>query len=142
MKTHHILLLSLAFIFGLSGSVYAQNHSIIVDMKETGATTPKPRSAIPFSPNSGIRPGSRHVSMPSVRIDLENKEVCIRINGQEKKCELEIVNLDETFRYTDRIVTGGTTNVYYLNEMNKSGIYCIIIRLSDTSYFGYYTYDL
>ncbi|MGI6293944.1 MAG: hypothetical protein ACOXZJ_05875 [Bacteroidales bacterium] len=85
MKTHHILLLSLAFIFGLSGSVYAQNHSIIVDMSETGATTPKPRSAIPFSPNSGIRPGSRHVSMPSVRIDLEKKEVCIRINGQERK---------------------------------------------------------
>jgi hypothetical protein len=142
MKTHHILLLSLAFIFGLSGSVYAQNHSIIVDMSEVEETTPKPRSAIPFSPNSGIRPGSRHVSMPSVLIDLEKKEVCIRINGQEEKCELEIVNTDDTFRYTDRIVTGRTANVYYLNEMSKPGIYFIIIRLSDTSYFGYFTYDL
>ncbi|MGI6293943.1 MAG: hypothetical protein ACOXZJ_05870 [Bacteroidales bacterium] len=55
---------------------------------------------------------------------------------------MEIVNTDDTFRYTDRIVTGRTANVYYLNEMSKPGIYFIIIRLSDTSYFGYFTYDL
>ncbi|NLA15203.1 MAG: hypothetical protein GX877_01535 [Bacteroidales bacterium] len=144
MKTHHILILSLAFVIGLSGTMHAQNHSIIVDLSETGATTPKPRSTTPGFSLSSVKQeiSANFKEVPFVEVDLGKKEVCVRYKTKDKEAygEMEIVNADGTFRFRTRINTGRTTNMYYLKDMKEPGIYCITIRVSGKSYTGFFMY--
>jgi len=140
MRTQHFFIFTLVLLFSFPLTMMAQNHSIIVDMNETGPTTPKPRSITRFSTTTDETAAVRCADAPAVWIDLEEKEMCIRYFNPDVRCQLVVINDNGSFQITEAISTDGVVNVCRLTDMEKPGLYTVIVETPEKSYQGSFIY--
>ncbi len=140
MRTQHIFIFTLVLFFSFPLTMMAQNHSIIVDMNEKGPTTPKPRSIARFSTSAYFFKGVSDKDAPGVWIDLEKKEMCVRYFIPDVRCQLIVINDNGSFQITEAVATDGVVNVYRLTDMEKPGLYTVIVETPEKSYQGSFIY--
>ena len=140
MRTQHFFIFTLVLLFSFPLTMMAQNHSIIVDMNETGPTTPKPRSIARFSTTADNSTTVHSADAPAVWIDLEEKEMCIRYFNPDVRCQVIVINDNGSFQITEAVATDGVVNVYRLTDMEKPGLYTVIVQIPDKSYQGSFIY--
>jgi len=140
MRTLHFFIFTLVILLSFPVSTIAQDHSVIVEMNQTGPTTPKPRSITRFSTSADNSTAVRCADAPAVWIDLEEKEMCVRYLNPDVRCQLIVINDNESFQITEAVSTDGVVNVCRLTDMEKPGLYTVIVQTPDNSYQGCFTY--
>lgn len=140
MRTRHILIIALALIVSFPVSLMSQNHSEIVEMKQTGPTTPKPRSQKIFSSSAYQSSSTIDKNAPGVWVDLDKKELCVRVMQEWPDCRLIIDNDNKSFSFQETVVTAGAINVYQLSDMEKPGVYTVTVLTSEKCYQGFFIY--
>ncbi len=141
MRTQHFFIFTFIILLSFPVSIIAQDHSVIVEMNQTGPTTPKPRSITRFSTTADESTAVRCADAPAVWIDLEEKEMCIRYFNPDVRCQLIVINDNGSFQITEAISTDGVVNVCRLTDMEKPGLYTVIVQTPDKSYQGSFTYQ-
>ena len=141
MRTQHFFIFTFIILLSFPVSIIAQDHSVIVEMNETGPTTPKPRSITSFSTSAYHFKGVSDKDAPGVWIDLEEKEMCIRYFNPDVRCQVIVINDNGSFQITEAVATDGVVNVYRLTDMEKPGLYTVIVQIPDKSYQGSFTYQ-
>lgn len=140
MRTKHFINFAFVILLSFPISMIAQDHSVIVEMNQTGPTTPKPRSIARFSTSAYFFKGVSDKDAPGVWIDLEKKEMCVRYFIPDVKCQLIVINDNGSFQITEAVATDGVVNVYRLTDMEKPGLYTVIVETPEKSYQGYFIY--
>ena len=140
MRTQLFFIFTFIILLSFPISSIAQNHSVIVEMNETGPTTPKPRSITSFSTSAYHFKGVSDKDAPGVWIDLEEKEMCIRYFYPDVRCQVIVINDNGSFQITEAVATDGVVNVYRLTDMEKPGLYTVIVQIPDKSYQGSFIY--
>lgn len=141
MRTRHILLFALVLLVSFPISLISQDHSVIVEMNEKGPTTPKPRSQKGFSSSTYQNSSKIDKNAPCVWIDLDKKELCIRILHEGPDCRLIFSNDNESFYLQETIATGWVINSYQLSGMEKPGRYTITVLTPEKCYQGNLIYN-
>ena len=140
MRTQHFLIFAFLILLSFPISSIAQNHSVIVEMNETGPTTPKPRSITRFSTTADNSTTVHSADAPAVWIDLEEKEMCVRYFNPDVRCQVIVINDNGSFQMTEAVATDGVVNVYRLTDIEKPGLYTVIVQIPDKSYQGSFIY--
>jgi len=140
MRTQHFLFFTLVLFLCFPLTMIAQNHSIIVDMNEKGPTTPIPRGLVRFSTTADESTAVRCADAPAVWIDLEEKEMSLRYFNPEVSCRLIVINDNGSFQISEAVSTDGVVNVYRLTDMEKPGLYTVIVETPEKSYQGSFIY--
>ena len=140
MRTQHFFIFTFIILLSFPVSIIAQDHSVIVEMNQTGPTTPKPRSITSFSTSAYHFKGVSDKDAPGVWIDLEEKEMCIRYFYPDVRCQVIVINDNGSFQITEAVATDGVVNVYRLTDMEKPGLYTVIVQIPDKSYQGSFIY--
>jgi hypothetical protein len=140
MRTQHFFIFTLVILLSFPVSTIAQDHSVIVEMNQTGPTTPKPRSFVGFSSSFNKYNGVGDKDAPGVWIDLEKKEMCVRFFYQGEQGTLTIANDSGTFFFSE-FVHPNCVNVYHLTELISEGRYSVIIQTPDKVYQGSFYYQ-
>ncbi len=142
MRTRHLLIFTLVLLVSFPVSLMSQNHSEIVEMKQTGPTTPKPRSQKGFSSSADQNSSRFDKNAPGVWVDLDAKELCVRIMQEGPDCLLIIVNDNESFYFQESVATGGVINAFQLTGMEQAGRYTVMVLTPEKCYQGNFIYNL
>jgi len=120
----------------------SQDHSVIVEMNEKGPTTPKPRSLYSLSSLAYQNSSRFDKNAPGVWVDLDAKELCVRIMQEGPDCLLIIVNDNESFYFQESVATGGVINAFQLTGMEQAGRYTVMVLTPEKCYQGNFIYNL
>ncbi len=140
MRTRHFLIFTLVLLVSFPVSLLSQNHSEIVEMKQTGPTTPKPRSQKIFTSSAYQNSNTIDKNAPCVWVDLQKKELCIRILQEGPDCRLIIINDNQSFCFQETVAAGRVINVCQLPDMEKPGLYTVMVITAEKCYQGYFSY--
>lgn len=144
MRTQHFFIFTFIILLSFPVSIIAQDHSVIVEMNEKGPTTPIPRGLVRglarFSTTADNSTTVHSADAPAVWIDLEEKEMCVRYFNPDVRCQVIVINDNGSFQITEAVATDGVVNVYRLTDMEKPGLYTVIVQIPDKSYQGSFIY--
>ncbi len=140
MRTQHFFIFTLVILLSFPVSTIAQDHSVIVEMNQTGPTTPKPRGLIGFSTSFNQNKGVGDKDAPGVWIDLEKKEMCARFFYQGEQGSITVTNNSDSFCFSD-FLRANCVNVFDLTELTVEGRYKIVIETPEKVYQGYFYYQ-
>ena len=142
MRTRHFFIFTFLLFVSLPVSLMSQDHSVIVEMNEKGPTTPKPRSLYSLSSLAYQNSSSFDKNAPGVWVDLDAKELCVRIMQEGPDCLLIIVNDNESFYFQESVATGGVINAFQLTGMEQAGRYTVMVLTPEKCYQGNFIYNL
>lgn len=140
MRTQHFFIFTFIILLSFPVSTIAQDHSVIVEMNQTGPTTPKPRSLTGFSSSFNQNKGVGDKDAPGVWIDFEKKEMCVKFFYQGEQGTVTIINDSQSFFFSAS-VRPNCVNVYDLAELISGGRYSVIIQTPDKLYQGSFYYQ-